>query len=443
MDRQLRTREGFSLIEVIVAVAILAILSVPILMYFTNSAVHTAQGRHEQSADIAAQSVVEEIGSIDGFESVEDKLVNIKDSTDSFVWQMINKAATVNGATEMSRKLSVDGDDYVVRMTIDYNSYTASGMAVEVADPHLPASPSSVTAKFNDYDNPHFQELYSESSIVVSEGDNTYDLGIAALFSKINSRSVSGGEITTPGEGGTTTDPDPGTPDTPTTDVVTMDTIKAGVKRSIVLRAKDDPMDSDRAVIQAAFRFEYGGESADVTVKNTRIEKNRLKNIYVLFNPLWKYTLPEDGTPPSSAEEDAFLDLTAITWGTVDGSFDGKKAEEKLSISFIKQKVPDSTGLDHSGNYTIHFKNPDGNGLSYGDNLIRFYGNAGILLPDAFNYDKGEGTFADAEGSIPSLMKTSKDKRIARLMIRVFDADTYDPDHPGDPLATLETSKSI
>ena len=39
-------KEGFSLIEVIIAVALLALMALPILAYFTNAAVTTSRGKN-------------------------------------------------------------------------------------------------------------------------------------------------------------------------------------------------------------------------------------------------------------------------------------------------------------------------------------------------------------------------------------------------------------
>lgn len=39
-------KEGFSLVEVIVAIAVLALLSLPILAYFSDASVFTSRGKH-------------------------------------------------------------------------------------------------------------------------------------------------------------------------------------------------------------------------------------------------------------------------------------------------------------------------------------------------------------------------------------------------------------
>ena len=67
-------KEGFSLVEVIIAVALLAFMALPILAYFTNAAVTTSRGKNSQKATMAAESVLEELNSFDTLEQMEEYL---------------------------------------------------------------------------------------------------------------------------------------------------------------------------------------------------------------------------------------------------------------------------------------------------------------------------------------------------------------------------------
>ena len=59
--------QGFSLIEVILAVAILALVTLPIINYFTYSGLRTADGRDKQSATVVAENVFGELNFYDNF----------------------------------------------------------------------------------------------------------------------------------------------------------------------------------------------------------------------------------------------------------------------------------------------------------------------------------------------------------------------------------------
>ena len=63
---------GFSLIEVILAVAILALMTLPILNYFTNSSLRTIDGRDKQTATMAAENVVEELSTFSNYEQIRE-----------------------------------------------------------------------------------------------------------------------------------------------------------------------------------------------------------------------------------------------------------------------------------------------------------------------------------------------------------------------------------
>lgn len=56
---------GFTLIELVITIAVLAVISVPLLMYFTDSLRHSARMKEEQNAVVAAQNVLEELKVLD------------------------------------------------------------------------------------------------------------------------------------------------------------------------------------------------------------------------------------------------------------------------------------------------------------------------------------------------------------------------------------------
>ena len=61
MKRQPNNNGGFSLLEVILAMAILAIISIPLLSYFTQSMKYNAMMADKQHATNLAQEVLENL----------------------------------------------------------------------------------------------------------------------------------------------------------------------------------------------------------------------------------------------------------------------------------------------------------------------------------------------------------------------------------------------
>ena len=79
--------QGFSLIEVILAVAILALVTLPIINYFTYSGLRTADGRDKQSATVVAENVLDELNSYDNFEQIEN--IASSGAVDAASWTVV------------------------------------------------------------------------------------------------------------------------------------------------------------------------------------------------------------------------------------------------------------------------------------------------------------------------------------------------------------------
>ena len=451
MNKSRRLREGFSLIEVIVAVAILAILSVPILLYFTNSAIHTAHGKFEQSADLAAQSIVEEVDAAKDLDTIEEVFGQLKDESGNRIWKVGSHAElsdplsskrvrtgvtdttpdNLKGATLLSRNISVNGSDYVAQVQINYND------PVYVKDGEF----ASASADYNNYKNPHMSDLYSDSSIVIAEGSDVGDTAYSDLYFQLNGSP----RVNPIGSDFASDSPAVAT----FVSECSMSTIVNNTKRVFVLSVVEEPTgsmftSSDMLVVRAGYRFDYKPEgfttpsaSTTITLENTKIEKEKLKDIYFMFQPVWSYSDyalsevadSEGGSSYVPITESAELDLSGIDWdySSVDADHQfGTK--EKASISFIKQDIEPPLTADETTRtlyqkknnlqYTINFHDPSGASSPFDTNKVRFYSNGSVRLPDAFNYDKYTGTFGT---DVPSLVKKTYDKRIARITVNVFD----------------------
>ncbi len=61
LNNWIKDDRGFSLVEVMLALAILALVTLPIINYFTYSSVQTIDGRERQTATMAAEDIMEEL----------------------------------------------------------------------------------------------------------------------------------------------------------------------------------------------------------------------------------------------------------------------------------------------------------------------------------------------------------------------------------------------
>lgn len=302
MGFEKKSREGFSLIEVIVAVAILAIVSIPILMYFTNAAIESAHGKRDQAADMAAQSVVEEIDAMEDFtglmdmQSKLDKLSGGWTAGVSPTPDPAYPAATAPPADQhvLMKSIKIDDNEYKARVTVDYTK-TAT-------------DPTKNKNLYNNYDNPHIPNMYSPTSVVAEETDQKMSIAYR-LYKNRYGKPFSGSP----------TDPD-------------LVAILNAFQRWIAVDIKEDATDSDYLIVRVNERYTfdssvYGGTGMiDVTVKSSRVKKgedgNGLKNIYVIFNPM-------------DATRDHFVfDIAGIDSG------------KKVDITFVAQKTDTITNLN-------------------------------------------------------------------------------------------------
>lgn len=154
-----RKADGFSLVEVIIAVAVLAITAMFLLSYFSGANRYANWGKKTQKADMAAQSVVEELASCTTMEQIEQMVAA---SGSSWVATSTPDPSGDN-AYYLSRNVSADDMDYTARVKFDFEPYKATP----------PPAASGQAAKFNLYEVPQLEDVYSKNSVVLEETDQT------------------------------------------------------------------------------------------------------------------------------------------------------------------------------------------------------------------------------------------------------------------------------
>ena len=117
--RKLNNR-GFSLVEVLVAIVILAIISLPVLSTFSNAARINARARRTENANTAINNIIEEAKTM----SLEN-LVN-RQGQYYYAPTTDNNTYVVSDERGVSYYTGVNGEKYYIKATFDPGPYTDS-----------------------------------------------------------------------------------------------------------------------------------------------------------------------------------------------------------------------------------------------------------------------------------------------------------------------------
>lgn len=252
-----RQSDGFSLIEVIIAIAILAVVAMSLLSYFSGANRYGNWGKTTQKADMAAQSVVEELASCTTFDQIENELVAATGSA----WTVVSTPTVTKNEYMLSRKISVDQTDYVARVKLDFDSYKSTPAAVATTTP---------LSKFNDYQAPELEKVYSGNNVVLEETDQT-KAAVGDLFYQIyrDDKSVTKTEIRNAMER------------TLHIDVANCPVDPGGLA---------DPAEKDLYLIKGRYEYQcdMGSKTyhCEMPLKEVKIEKKMLKKIYLFYRPV-------------------------------------------------------------------------------------------------------------------------------------------------------------
>lgn len=230
-----RQSEGFSLIEVMIAIAILGIVALSLLSYFSSANFYSSAGKDTQKADMAGQSVLEELNSCQTFDQIENKLLVATGSAWTLVSEETDKTLLVK------EPVTADGTAYQARVTLDYD-YS-----------NIDVNGNSTTSKYNNYSSPQLEEVYSSHNVVFSETDQL-STAVSHFYYKDTS--------------------------------VSKTAIQNALTREICLDVAKDTENSELYRVKAYYAYHYNGADYQTTIKEKKIEVSELQNVYLFYNLL-------------------------------------------------------------------------------------------------------------------------------------------------------------
>lgn len=226
-----KRNDGFTLIEVMIAVVVLAIFTLPLMGYFTHALTNAAKGKRIQKCEMAAQSILEEVNSFNTYEQIDEAVA----ATGS-KWSVDGPDSPT--MKHLKKKITIDGDPMIAKVSFDF-------------DYKHPATPSAIL--YNDYQVPEIKTLYNDSSVVGVEGKQ-FDTAVSKFYYKYHKST--------------------------TKDAISMD-----MQRNFYIEIAPADALGDILNVKVFNRFTYKSDTYDATpIVDTEIPKSDFRNLYLLYD---------------------------------------------------------------------------------------------------------------------------------------------------------------
>lgn len=264
-----KDKKGFTLVELILTIAILAVVTMPILNYFTDSAKHNAKSRQKQNATVAAQEVLENFKNASY--SLDDPAVVCSAEPD---WTVAS-APDADGVYTLTKDETVDKSPFKI---------TAKIKPVKAVDKSA-SSPAPTTS--SDYKKYVIGTMDSTKDVMVSEHGQTLEAAGLAFLNKYNAACAGASPAKVPDSS------------------ITADWFKNKMDCAIIISAKQDSDPSkkeDYDIITVTYKYTYAGAQVDLgltaaelpvtdlkyedIVESTSIRVDKLENIYLFYTAL-------------------------------------------------------------------------------------------------------------------------------------------------------------
>lgn len=271
--------QGFTLVEIVVTIMVLAIITVPLLSYFTDSVRRSAKTKQQQNAVVLAQNTLEELKVSGQDLSDPYKVLATSTSTPSPSISP-NPAATSAPATaatlipwkevtDQPLPAPIDGfyPTYYLYRTVNENdrSYLVQ---IKVTPKHnLTNTDASGATHTETYEKVVMPEINSSTDVILQEDSTSFNEAVRQFHTK---HTKAGGTLT-------------------------RDVIATGVRRSMRLTFQEDAGNADNIEVVIYYNYHYVGSGIaglsgsnayyQVSVKRASIPAEDLRNVFIFFQP--------------------------------------------------------------------------------------------------------------------------------------------------------------
>lgn len=288
---------GFSLIELLVAVTILAVIAVPLLRGFVTSARTNALARKTSQATTAAWNVMEEL-KVTPVEEILKKTADIEEKTKPGADPSKIYYQYHYGTVES------DGQEYDVMVTLDPNTYSAD----PVLRPEATAYNEEEMARLSDV-NP-----LCDASYLLKEGT---DEQIAGLF------SGSGREA-----------------------------VLREMERNIIV---DITKTGDREKVMVAVEYSYGGAVKYPSPQSRCIYSGagtKLRNIYLFFQPMY-HSAAADASEQITIRNENNLPVSVYLVRQKSEAVHPREADYQVAVNVLEKQRENDSYFNGSGELSV------------------------------------------------------------------------------------------
>lgn len=393
-----RDRRGFSLIEVIIALTILAIISIPICHSFVTAARTNAKARKQASANAVAENIMEGINAYSyedlftQFTTVpaDDFLISENCDAKSAFSGWADAGCTQPGNTMVYQIQGVDEDVYTfdVKVTVDASAYTA-GVGEE--------------DNFNDQELAVITNYNSEKDYLFVQTREDEIAAYQALASRSGTHSAS--------------------------------ELEGKVKRTILIEMEQD--DSPQAVrVTVTVTYKYVGTEGWIPASDAVYTKNYgtsqyvsdelLRNVYICYIPNYASKLGNPDMDEIIIDNGDNVEATFFLIKQKDDSGSALESKENQYVPTIR--VTEGQWAEgQTGAYTTFHTNYANNLAT--DNPVP----AGMGPKFGYYYHDSENVSRSATGSdaatllhVGDAVETQKKNRMYQVTVEVYESGAYE-----------------